>query len=96
MTVLADKSHYSGRYIKENKDMAASALVPKGDMSGAKKKGIFNRSLFKYDQDRDLYVCPSGNELPHKRNVEEGEMKLKAYVDHIACRDCDIRAKCTQ
>ncbi len=96
ITVLADKGYYSGRDIKETQDMGASALVPKSDTSGAKKKGIFNRALFKYDGNRDLYVCPAGNELPHKRDVKEGGMQLKVYVNHIACRDCEIRTRCTQ
>ena len=96
LTVLADKGYYSGCDIKATQDMGASVLVPKSDTSGAKKEGIFNRALFKYDSNRDLYVCPAGNELPCKRDVKEGGMQLKIYLNHIACRDCKIRAKCTQ
>ena len=28
--------------------------------------------------------------------MTERGLDLKVYVDHIACRDCNIRAKCTQ
>jgi transposase len=31
----------------------------------------FNRSLFKYDKDKDIYICPAGETLPHRRNVVE-------------------------
>ena len=60
--------------------MGASALVPKGDTSGAKKKVIFNRYLFKYDKDQDLTFALWGNELPHKRNVKEGGIQLRSML----------------
>ncbi|WP_353372960.1 transposase, partial [Aliiglaciecola sp. NS0011-25] len=96
ITVIADKGYFSRKDIKATQDLGATALVPQTDTSGSKKKGIFNKSLFKYDKSKDAYICPAENELPHRRNVVEGGLELKVYVDHIACRDCDIRAQCTQ
>jgi hypothetical protein len=69
--------------------------VPQTDTSGSAKKGIFNKSLFKYDNNKDIYVCPAGEELPHRRNVTEDGLEQKVYVNHIAWRDCTVRAKCT-
>ena len=96
ITVIADKGYFSRNDIKAAQDLGATALVPQIDTSGSKKKGIFNKSLFKYDQDKDIYVCPAGEELPHRRNVYESGLEQKVYVNHIACRDCKIRAQCTQ
>jgi transposase len=42
ITVLADKGYYSRRDIKAVLDTSAVALVPKGDTSGADRKGLFN------------------------------------------------------
>ena len=56
---------------------------------------IADKSLFKYDKNKDVYICPVGEELPHRRNVTDSGLELKVYVNHIACRDCAIRAKCT-
>ena len=67
-----------------------------GDTSGAAKAGIFNKNLFKYDNDKDEYTCPAGNILPYRRNAMQDGLQIRVYVDHIACRDCDIRAKCTR
>ncbi len=47
ITVLADKGYYSRNDIKAVLDTGAVALVPKGDTSGADRKGLFNLSLFK-------------------------------------------------
>ena len=96
ITVIADKGYFSRNDIKAAQDSGATALVPQTDTSGSKKKGIFNKSLFKYDKDKDMYVCPAGEELPHRRNVIESGLEQKVYVNHIACRDCKIRAQCTQ
>ena len=51
ITVLADKGYFSRGDIKARQDLGAVALVPKGDTPGADRKGLFNRSLFKYDQE---------------------------------------------
>ena len=96
ITVIADKGYFSRKDIKAAQDSGATALVPQTDTSGSKKKGIFNKSLFKYDKDKDMYICPAGEELPHRRNVIESGLEQKVYVNHIACRDCKIRAQCTQ
>lgn len=96
ITVIADKGYFSRNDIKATQDLGAVANVPQSDTSGSEKKGIFNKSLFKYDKDKDIYICPAGNELPHKRNAMDKGVEQKIYVDHIACRDCDIRTKCTR
>ncbi len=69
--------------------------IPQIDTSGAAKKGIFNKSLFKYVKDQDIYICPAGEELQHSRDVTERDLELKVYVNHIACRNCAIRDRCT-
>jgi hypothetical protein len=37
--------------------------MPQIDTSGVAKKGIFNKSLFKYDKEKDMYMCPAGEAL---------------------------------
>jgi transposase/prophage antirepressor-like protein len=95
ITIIADKGYFSRNDIKDTQDLGMTANVPQSDTSGAAKKGVFNKSLFKYDKNKDIYICPAGEELPHRRNVTEDGLKQKVYVNHIACRDCTVRAKCT-
>jgi len=95
ITVHADKGYFSRLDIKDSYDIGVTANVPKSDTSGARKKGIFNKSLFVYDKQRDVYTCPIGNILPYQRTQKDGDKAEKIYVDHIACRDCKSRDKCT-
>jgi transposase len=96
ITIIADKGYFSRNDIKATQDLGMTANVPQTDTSGSAKKGIFNKSLFKYDKNKDIFICPAGKELPHRRNVTEDGLEQKVYVNHIACRDCTIRDKCTK
>jgi transposase len=96
ITFVADKGYYSRVDIKNVLDTGSDMLVPKGDTSGAAKAGIFNKNQFKYDKEKDEYICPAGNVLPYRRNAMEDGLKIRIYVNHIACRDCAIRTKCTR
>ena len=95
ITVLADKGYYSRSDIKAVLDTGAAALVPKGDTSGANRKGLFNRSLFRYDSEKDVYICPAGSELQNRFTAFEDGLEQKMYLNNIACRDCSQRPKCT-
>jgi hypothetical protein len=95
ITVLADKGYFSRLDIKAEHDVGITANVPQTDTSGSAKKRIFNKSLFIYDKDKDVYICPAGEELPHKRNATDKGVEQKVYVNGKACRDCKIRDKCT-
>lgn len=95
ITVIADKGYYSRPDIKETLDNGMTALVSKG-LVGTEGKGIFTRSMFKYDEIKDVYICPAGKTLRHGYNTVEKGLKHKCYYNHIACRDCLIRSQCTK
>ena len=91
ITIIADKGYFSRNDIKATQDLGMTANVPQTDTSGSAKKGIFNKSLFKYDKDKDLYICPAGEELPYQRDVTERGLEQKVYVNFYACRDCEYQ-----
>ncbi len=96
-TVLADKGYYSGPDIKATQDAGMTPLVPKGDTSGSKKKGIFNRSLFKYDPEKDVYICPANQTLPHRlTGVEHGMTIRRYFLDVFTCRACEKKSQYTK
>lgn len=95
ITVLADKGYYSRKDVKATLDLGANPLVPKTDTSGNAKKGLFTRSQFKYDSDRDLYVCPANQELPKSRRGWDDGLEQNFYYSILKCRECKIRDKCT-
>jgi len=96
ITVLADKGYYSGPDIKDTQDAGMTPLVPKGDTSGSVKKGIFNRSRFKYDAARDVYICPANQELSHRLTGVENGMTMKRYSQNVpTCRACELKSQCS-
>ena len=95
ITVLADKGYYSRKDVKATLDLGANPLVPKTDTSGNSKKGLFTRSQFKYDNERDLYVCPANQELPKSRRGWDDGLEQDYYYSQVKCRDCKIRSRCT-
>ena len=96
ITVIADKGYYSGPDIKDTQDAGMTALVPKGDTSGSEKKDIFNRSLFKYDVGKDVYICPAHEELPYRfTNVEKGLTVKRYWVAAPTCRACELKPQCS-
>jgi len=96
ITVIADKGYYSGQDIKDTQDAGMTVLVPKGDTSGSEKKGIFNRSRFQYNAEKDVYVCPADKELKHRLTRVENGLTIKRYfLDVITCRECSLKSKCS-
>jgi transposase len=96
ITILADKGYYSGPDIKATQDAGMTPLVPKGDTSGSEKKGIFNRSLFRYDADNDVYICPANQVLPYRlTSLEHGMMQKRYWAHDPTCRACQLKPQCS-
>jgi len=96
LTVIADKGYYSSQDIKDTQDAGMIPLVPKGDTSGSKKKGIFNRSQFKYYADRDVYICPANQVLPYRfTSLEKGLMLKRYWAYDPTCRACKLKPQCS-
>ena len=97
VTVIADKGYFSGPDIKDTQDAGMIPLVPKGDTSGSEKKGIFNRSLFKYDADKDVYICPAKKVLTYRfSGVEKGSTIRRYFLDIKTCQACSLKPQCTK
>ncbi len=94
ITVIADKGYFSRNDIKATQDLGAEANVPQTDTSGSEKKGTFNKSLFKYDKDKDIYICPAGEVLQNRMRVIESGLEQDVYFNHVACGGCSIRGEC--
>ncbi|HGM9945912.1 TPA: IS1182 family transposase [Providencia rettgeri] len=95
ITVLADKGYFSRNDIKDAYDQGITVNVPQTDTSGSESKGIFNKSLFKYDNYSDLYICPAGKGLQKRMKVMEKDVELDVYFNNLACNECSIRSQCT-
>lgn len=94
LTVLADGGYFEGNALKECEEAGVTTYVPQPESREAKRRGIFERKQFRYDQERDLYVCPQGEELRFRSMKKERDKQFKVYKTK-ACAACPLRAQCT-
>ena len=58
--------------------------------------GDLNRSRFKYDADRDVYICPANQVLPYRFTSLEHAMMQKRYWAHgPTCLACELKPQCS-
>ena len=94
LTVLADPGYYKGEEIVECYEAGVTALVPKVDTSPSKAKGRYSKADFRYDAERNEYICPAGQRLTHRFDSEENGKTLWVYMTY-QCSSCPLQAKCT-
>jgi transposase len=64
-----------------------------GQRRGGNKHGGFDKSVFEYDLDRDVYLCPAG-ELLRRRRTDKINSKAYYSCDAAACGRCKLREHC--
>ncbi len=69
--------------------------MPRPQRGSSVSKGFFRKDEFRYDAERDAYVCPGGHDLKPIREGRLRDMKKIDYANAKACRDCPLRPRCT-
>lgn len=95
LEVVADGGYFESTTIKECEDARITTYIPMEQVEGS--TGLFPRSQFKYDEEKDLYICPAGEELKVRsraRRKHGKEMPLRIYGTK-ACSGCSLKAQCT-
>ena len=68
------------------------AYVPRSDFS--RRTPFYPLELFHYDRERDLFICPQGQELPlYKHSYSENEDVYRAKA--AICNTCRVKDACT-
>jgi len=57
-------------------------------------EGLFPKRKFRYDAQRDVYVCPNKQQLSYRTTNREGYRQY--HSDAAQCRDCPLRGQCTR
>jgi hypothetical protein len=73
-------------------DQHMRAYVPLPDFD--KRTTVFGKEAFRYDPERDVYMCPNNALLPlHTHAYTE---RVKRYqADAATCNACPLKAQCT-
>jgi Transposase DDE domain len=95
INVVADKGYFRTEDIAACEKAGLIPHVPKPQRGPAVASGFFRKNEFGYDAAQDVYICPGGYELKPIRQGRLRNMKKIDYANANACRDCPLRARCT-
>jgi len=95
MDVIADKGYYDGQEVKACLEEGITPYIPKANTSANRKRGLFTKEDFRYDPNQDGYGCPAGQTLTYRFTTVEQEREIRYYATR-ACRECDLKPKCTR
>lgn len=93
LEVLADANYYEGEEIKKCVDNGVTPYIP--ERNNEVRKDIdpsFYKSKFRYDKEKDIYICPAGNEL---RFVGAYNARMERQYRSDKCGRCQLRSRCT-
>ena len=75
--------------------LCPSGKADKGEWDKRSKKGKYGKKMFRYDEERDVYICPAGRKLGRIGASRKAKHKCVIY----RCNDCGLcqhRSRCTK
>lgn len=97
--VLADKGYYNAVEIKECVDNGIKPYIPEPGSTVSKKVNIprpeFYKDKFRYDKEKDVYICPEGIELKYRNTAVHHGKRMKLYKSR-ECMECKSKRLCTK
>lgn len=97
LTVVADGGYFGCEVIKACEDEKITAYVPVPELGDARRRGLFPREQFQYDESRDVYLCPQGAVLTILSRTFRKARHPKEFKTYSTkqCQGCPLRAQCT-
>jgi transposase len=92
---VADAGYYNAAEVSRCAEQGITAYVPKADTSANTARGLYGKSRFRYDEKKDVYVCPAGAELTYRFNTYELGRELR-YYRASGCKGCALKKQCTR
>ena len=94
--IVADGGYYKSEDIKSCQEMGMEPHLPAVENSPSERAGLFGKSDFRYEAQRDVYHCPNGASLSRRRQMEDKGRVLFNYDNPKACAECALKARCTK
>jgi transposase len=92
--LAADTAYGSGpnlNWLVKDKDIAPH--IPVVDKS-KREDGTFSREDFRFDKERNVYICPANKTLTTTGTVIDDGETLRYLASTSDCRDCPLKARC--
>ena len=88
---LADKGYYNGECLKHCQENGITAIVSKQKLANATGNPDYAKDKFKYDKEKDIYICPMGKKLKRVSKIGSKRTNYRCFQ----CGDCPNKDKCT-
>jgi transposase len=92
--VAGDVAYGTGEMLGWLADRGIEPHIPVWDQSKVAPEGKLTRADFSYDKERDIYVCPAGNELTTNGKAYDGGT-LRYWARRQDCEACTLKQRCT-
>jgi Transposase DDE domain len=93
INVVADRGYFKSEDIEACEKAGCVPFVPKPQRGSSVRAGFFRKDEFKYDPERDAYICPAGQALTPIREgrlrpansckLLEPEIEVAEFVEHV-------------
>jgi transposase len=90
LEVLADAGYANGEHLQRCEDSGMEPAVPRRNIPGVAKERL-QKSEFRYDAERDCFVCPAGELLELKKSDDRRKLRIYEYKN---CGECRLRPVC--
>jgi hypothetical protein len=97
LKVLADKGYHNGEEIAKckNENITTYVAPQQYKHNGDIPKKEYYREQFEYDEQKDIYTCPQGNDLvTNGKWYKRRGIRIKHYKS-MACSKCRVKHLCT-
>jgi transposase len=98
LAVVADKGYATGTELHICEQNGIIAYVPLTEPTEQRRSGVpapdYYHAKFRYDNERDCYICPQRQEL-HKKYTAWVQKQWKTVYASPACRKCPVKPQCT-
>ncbi len=93
--VVADRGYFKIEDIEACENAGCVPFVPKPQRGSSVREGFFRKDEFRYDPERDVFICPAGQILASRYESKLRELKKIDYANRAACLVCPMRSRCT-
>jgi transposase len=92
-TVCADAGYDHNRDWKDVEEQGIAVVVKPNDQGPS---GPFTKDQFRFDAERDCYVCPVGHLLTYRSTDTRSQHRIYSITSAKLCRSCVHRGACTK
>jgi transposase len=90
--LAADTAYGTGKFLGWLIGAGVTPQIPVWDMS-QREDGTFSRSDFKFDKERNVYICPAGKLLKTTGHILS-DNTLRYLASTYDCGPCSLKSKC--